>query len=117
MTRLIHAQKPQLPILAHLAVLLAVDNKGRVPRGLEGCSVRVLERDSDGLASEPVADAVCVAGDEGYANVVVEDRPEVLFEIGVDEVNADAEALADFAGGDAGVVNVDAEGVLHLGRV
>lgn len=114
---IVHAQKGKLAVLAHFAVLLAVNDEGGVAGRRKSFHVGVVERKAEGFAAEPVADVVGVAVDEGHADAVVEDRFEVFFEVRVDEVAGDLEALADLPGRRAGVIEVYAESVLNRGGV
>ena len=92
---LIHAQETELAVLAHFAVLGAVDDKGGVAGGVEFFRVRVLQCEGDGLAAEPVADVVSITVDEGDTNAVVEDALEIGFEDRVDEVACGLEGVGD----------------------
>lgn len=92
---LVHAQETELAVLAHFAVLGAVDDKGCVAGGVELFRVRVLQCETDGLAAEPIADVVGVTVDEGDADAVVEDALEVGFVNRVDEVAGRLEGVGD----------------------
>jgi hypothetical protein len=73
-------------VLPDLAVLRSIDGEGLVAGGGELFGVRVVERERDGFAAEPVADVVCVAVEEVDAKALVEQVLEVLAEVRVDEV-------------------------------
>ena len=61
-TGLVDAEEAEVAVLAHFAVLGAVDCEGLVARGGEFGAVGVVESQRDCLAAEPVADVVGVAG-------------------------------------------------------
>lgn len=109
---LIHPREAKIAILAHLAVLDAVNKKGRVARGAEGLGVREVGSEGYGFAAEPVADVICVAVEECDADAVGEDFLEVFEEVGEDEVAGAAEAGEHGRGAGARVVDVYAESFL-----
>ena len=55
MACLIDACKAKVAILSYLAILCAVDHHALVARGTELLAVRVVQRQTDGFAAEPVA--------------------------------------------------------------
>lgn len=55
MTRLVDTGETEVTILPHLAVLSAIDHHGFVTRGAELLAVGVVDRETDSLATEPVA--------------------------------------------------------------
>ena len=83
---LVHPQEAEVAVLAHLAKLGPVDDKGRVARGAELGRVDVVDLEGDGLAAEPVTDVVCVAVDQRYSDRVVENCFKVREKIGINEV-------------------------------
>lgn len=59
-------------VLPDFTVLGSVDGEGLVSGGSELFGVRVVERERDGLSSEPVANIVCVTIEEVDAKALVE---------------------------------------------
>ena len=112
----VHAQEAEVAVLAHLAVLGAVDDEGRVAGGAELGRVDVVDLEGDGLAAEPVADVVGVAVDQGYPDGIVEDCFEVGEEIGIDEVARLLECIVDVVVRFC-VIQVDAESSLDRREV
>lgn len=84
--RFVHSQEAEVAVLPHLAVLGPVDDEGRVAGGAELGRVDVVDFEGDGLAAEPVADVICVAVNQGYADGIVEDRFKIRKEVWVNEV-------------------------------
>ena len=117
MAAFVHAQEAEVAVLAHLAVLGAVDDKGRVAGGGEFGFVSIVDGEGDGLAAEPVADVVGVAVVESNADAVGENGLEVRDEHRVVEVAGFVEAFADKRRGVGGVVEVYTKGLLHGGLV
>lgn len=113
---LVDAQEAEVAVLAHLSVVGAVDEEWCVARGSELVRVGVVDGQGDGFAAEPVADVICVAVDERNAHRVVEDHFEVGDEVWVGEVAGIGKCVVDIIVG-LGIVEVDAECVLHLGLV
>ena len=91
----VDAHEAVIAVLAHFAVLGAVDDEGGVARGAEFGGVGVLDLEGDGLPAEPVADVVGVAVVHGYADGVVEDGFEVCEEVWVGEVACFLEGVED----------------------
>ena len=109
-TRLIHAGEREIAILAGLAILNTVYEEGSIARSAELLAVREFGRKRDSLATEPVADVICVTVDEGDADGAGENVLEVFDEVGPDEVASLLERVVDVAVR-LSVVEVDAEGV------
>lgn len=51
---LVDAREGEVAVLPHFAVLNSVDNKGRVARGAEFVAVRIVHRERNGFAAEPL---------------------------------------------------------------
>lgn len=113
---LVDAEEVEVAVLAHGAVLGAVDDEGDVSRFRKLGRVGEVELVGDGLAAEPVADVVGVAVEEAHAHAVVDDQLEVVDEDRVAEVAGAGEGIEDVVVGPR-VVEVDAEGLLHIGLV
>ena len=62
MSSLVDAEEGQVSVLTHFAVFGAVDGEWLVAGGGEFGAVGVVQSEGDGLAAEPVADVVGVAG-------------------------------------------------------
>lgn len=86
MARIIQPQKAKIPILPNRAVLLPINQKGRVVARAKFVRGGMVHLEGDGFATEPVADVVGVAVDEGCGHAAVDDAFEVGFEVGEDEV-------------------------------
>lgn len=110
-TGLVDPGEGEVAVLAGLAVLDAVDEQGGVAGFAELGGVRVVRRERDRLAAEPVADVIRVAIDERDAHGVGEDGFEVIDEVGPDVVAGLLEGEVDFLVAH-GVVEVYAQGVL-----
>ena len=67
----------------------------------------------DGLATEPIADVICVTVDESNANGPSEDIFEVFDEVGPDKVTGLLEGVVDFGVG-LSVVEIDSKGILDF---
>lgn len=94
---------------------------GKLRLGNEGGyvlgGVGVVGGERDGLPSEPVADVVCVAVDEGDADGGVQDHLEVFDEVREDEVAGLLEGVVDLVIGVLCVVQVYADRVLGRGQI
>ena len=113
MSGLVHAQKTELAILAHLTILGAFHDEGSISGGVIFLGMGVLQGEGDGLAAKPVAYVVCVAINEGDADTVVEDALKVGLENGVDEIARGLESICN-GGVGLGIVKVDTDGLLCL---
>lgn len=110
-TGLVDSGEGEVAILAGLAVLDAVDEQGGVAGFAELVGVRVVRRERDGLAAEPVADVIRIAVDERDTHGVGEDGFEVVDEVGPNVVAGLLEGEVDLLVAH-GVVEVYAQGVL-----
>lgn len=117
-TGLVNTGEREVAVFAGFAVLDTINEEGLIASSLELLAVLVLCGEGDGLATEPVADVVCVTVDEGNADGAGEDVLEIFDEIGPDEVTGLLEGKIDFVVG-ASVVEVDADGIHDrvLGKV
>lgn len=113
MASLIDPCEREIPILAHLAVLHAVDEERSVARSPKFFGVRVVYGKRDGFAAEPVADVVCVSIDESDADAILEDLFDVFEEVGVDEVASALEAERDVGRIGARIIDVYTQGLLR----
>lgn len=118
MTSLVNTGEREVSVFAGLAVLDAINEEGFIASCLELLAVLVLGSERDSLATEPVADVVGVAVDEGNADGAGKNILEVFDEVGPDEVTGLLEGKVDFVVG-AGIVEVDADGIHDgvLGKV
>lgn len=73
----------------------------------------VIGFERDCLATEPIADVICVTVDESDADGSGKDIFEVFDEVGPDEVTSLLEGVVDLGVG-LSVVEVDPEGVLNF---
>lgn len=119
MPRLIDSGKTEIPILPHFAVFFSIDDERCVISRGKLCAVGVIDGQGDGLPAEPVAGEVGVAVVEGDPDGVVKDHFEVGNEVGIGEVTTLLEGVEDVLAdcGIGGIVEVDAEGILHVGEV
>ncbi len=109
MASLVNPGEREVSVFAGFAILNTINQEAGVAGLLELLGMRVLQGEGDGLATEPVADVVCIPVDEGNADWVCEDFFEVLDEVGPDEVAGLLEGVVDFVVRGS-IINAYAEG-------
>ncbi len=78
MARLVYSRETEVSVLSRLAVLDPVDYERCISSSIEGGFVNMIGFEGDSFATEPVADIVCVAVEEGYTDGRVEEMLEVV---------------------------------------
>lgn len=117
MATVIDPGKAEVPILPHNPVLLPINNE----RGIS-CLPELLlpgefQGQRNGFPTQPVAREVRIAVEQRHAHTVRQDSLQIRLESRVRKIPVISEAHGHGLGGGAGVVDVDAEGLLHGGEV
>jgi hypothetical protein len=76
--RLVDPGEAKISVFSCLAVLDPVDHEGSVSCGVEGGFIDMVCFKGDSLTTEPIADVICVAVEEGDADGGVEKMFEVF---------------------------------------